>query len=81
MTDPTAKDLGRHDAEITNLKDEVKALKDEIRGTRADISEIKSLLDKTRGGWQALSIAAGIAGAIGAAVMKLVFMGNPTPHP
>lgn len=80
MTDPTSRDLGRHDAEITSLKDEVKALKDEIRGTRADLAEIKSLLDKTRGGWQALSIAAGIAGAIGAAVMKLVFLGNPAPH-
>lgn len=71
---PLVRDVGKHDAQIESLQSEVKAL-------RSDVAEIKSMLDKTRGGWQALSLAAGIAGAIGAAVMKVIFMGNPTPHP
>lgn len=59
-----ARDIGRHDADIENLKSNVQAI-------RADLDEIKELLAQTRGGWRVL-LAVGItASSMGAALVKL----------
>ncbi len=70
---PVDRDIGRHDAQIESLQAEVVLI-------RKDLDEIKRLLERTKGGWQALTVVAGIAGAVGAAVMKLVTMGASPPH-
>lgn len=70
---PAARELGKHDAQITTLQIEVMAL-------RADVAEIKDMLNRTKGGWQALTIVATIAGSIGAMAMKLM-TSSPAPHP
>lgn len=72
MTTPE-RDIGRHDAQIESLQAEVVLI-------RKDLDEIKRLLERTKGGWQALTVVAGIAGAVGAGVMKLVTMGSGTTH-
>lgn len=59
----TERDLGRHEEAIVTLKEEVAAL-------RRDIAEVMKVLAATRGGWRALMAVGGIAGAVGAAVMK-----------
>lgn len=70
---PVDRVIGQHDADIVNMKNE-------IVGLRQDVAEIKELLNRTRGGWQALTIVAGIAGAIGAFITKL-FTISTVPHP
>lgn len=67
-TVPVERDLGKHDAQIDTLQKEVMLI-------RKDLDDIKKLLERTRGGWQALTIVAGIAGSVGAFVMKLFTLG------
>lgn len=64
MTD-IARDIGRHDADIDNLKANVDAI-------RRDLDEIKRLLEQTRGGWRVLMGVGATAGALGAALAKMV---------
>ncbi len=71
-TVPVERDLGKHDAQIDTLQKEVMLI-------RRDLDDIKKLLERTRGGWQALTIVAGIAGSVGAFVMKLFTMGHTSP--
>lgn len=59
------RDIGRHDEAIDTLKDEVAAL-------RKDIAEIKEILASAKGSWKTLVAVGGVAGAIGAALFKLV---------
>jgi hypothetical protein len=59
------RDIGRHDEAIDNLKGEVHAL-------RRDIAEIKSILATAKGGWKTLMILGSIAGAVGAAIVKML---------
>lgn len=55
------RDLGRHDAEISQLKEDMRSLKD-------DVHEIKILLSEAKGGWRVLLLIAGAAGAFGAMI-------------
>lgn len=57
-------DLGRHDAQIEQLKDDMQAVK-------SDVHEIKLMLSEARGGWKTLMMVAGFAAAVGAGMTKL----------
>lgn len=63
MTD-IDREIGRHDADIDNLKTNVQAI-------RKDLDEIKELLAQTRGGWRVLLAVGMSAGTVGAAFAKL----------
>jgi hypothetical protein len=60
------RDLGAHDAEITNLKEQVSAI-------RQDVSEIKVMLSEAKGGWKVLMAVGGIAAALSSAATSLIF--------
>ena len=60
-------DLGRHDAQIEQLKEDMHAMK-------RDVHEIKMILSEARGGWKTLMMVGGIAAAVGAGVSKLAAM-------
>ena len=59
------REIGRHDADIENLKTEMKAV-------REDLDDIKKILEQTRGGWKVLLAVAATAGTVGAALSKLI---------
>lgn len=57
-------DLGRHDAQIEQLKADMSEVK-------SDVHEIKMMLSEARGGWRTLMLVGGIAATVGALVAKL----------
>lgn len=65
MSEAHARDLGRHDAQIESLEREVHAL-------RADISDIKKIVEQTKGAWAMLSWLVALAAAVGAVVTKII---------
>lgn len=65
MSDELHRDIGRHDEAIETLKAEVAAM-------RADLAEIKTMMAQAKGGWRTLMAVAGIAGTIGAGLMKML---------
>lgn len=60
------RDLGRHDAEIENLKTEVHAM-------RVDLSEIKNMLSEATGGWKMLMAVSGLAAALASGITWFIF--------
>jgi len=58
------RDLGRHDAQIEGLQEDMKTLK-------SDVHDIKLMLAEAKGGWRTLVAVSGLAGILGAALMKL----------
>jgi hypothetical protein len=60
------RDLGRHDAEIGNLKKEVHAM-------REDLSEIKQMLSEAKGGWRVLMAVSGLAATVASGFTWFVF--------
>lgn len=60
------RDLGTHDAEIENLKEEVHRM-------RKDLSEIKDILSQAKGGWRTMMAIAGFGAAVGSAITWALF--------
>lgn len=69
-------DLGRHDAQIEALQQQVKQLHTDMQAMNATLQQINTTLSEARGGWKTLMMVGGIAAAVGAAVSKLAtFLG------
>ncbi len=66
MTD-VARDIGKHEAQIEALQQDVHAM-------REDLTEIKALLNQTKGGMRVLIGVGSIGGAVGAALVKFIAM-------
>ena len=58
------RDIGRHDAQIEALKDDMRLMKE-------DIVEIKEILSEARGGWKVAAILGGVSATVGAFAAKL----------
>lgn len=63
MSDQLQRDVGRHDAEIA-------ALKDDMAEVKADVKQVLSTLSEAKGGWKTLMLVAGAAGSVGAFIGK-----------
>ncbi len=59
------RDLGRHDAEISNIKEDLHTVKN-------DVSEIKQMLAEAKGGWRMLMAVGGLAAAVSSAITGMI---------
>jgi hypothetical protein len=65
------REMGRHDADIDNLKKEVMEVRTEIQGLRMEVRDISSTLAEAKGGWRIMMGVAGISGVLGAGATKI----------
>ncbi len=65
-------DLGRHDAQIEGLQQQVKQLHRDMQAMNETLVEINRTLSEARGGWKTLMLVGGIAAAVGASIAKAV---------
>lgn len=63
-------DLGRHDAQIEGLQQQVKQLHRDMQAMNETLVEINRTLSEARGGWKTLMLVGGIAAAVGATIAK-----------
>lgn len=64
MSDDTQRTLGRHDAAIDGIQGRLEEVERKL-------DCVLQTLHEARGGWRALMLVAGIAGAVGAGLSKL----------
>ena len=60
-----SRDIGRHDAQIETLQNDLRLLRD-------DVTEIKEILSEAKGGWKVAAILGGVSATIGAIAAKFV---------
>lgn len=63
-------DLGRHDAQIEGLQQQVKQLHRDMQAMNETLVEINRTLSEARGGWRTLMLVGGVAAAVGASIAK-----------
>lgn len=67
-------DLGRHDAQIEGLQQQVRQLHTDMQAMNVTLQQISTTLSEARGGWKTLMLVGGIAAAVGAGFSKLATM-------
>jgi chromosome condensin MukBEF ATPase and DNA-binding subunit MukB len=60
------RDIGRHDAQIESLQED-------MRSVKTDVHEIKIMLAEAKGGWRTLMAVSSFAGILGAGLMKIMY--------
>ena len=64
--------LGRHEAHIDAMKSTQAEQAEDIRAIKNDIHAIREMLAEAKGGWRTLMWVAGVAGAAGAILAKVI---------
>ncbi len=72
MTPTEQQQLGALVADVANLKDDMAEAKDDRKAMRADVLAIRETLAEARGYWKMGLMIAGLAGAVGALIAKVV---------
>lgn len=74
--DPTAaevqRDIGRHDAQIEGLKEQIRQIHTDNKAMAQQLEEIKEILAGARGGWKTLMAVAGLASIITGMVLHFL---------
>lgn len=66
------RDVGKHDAQIEALQQQVNRLHQDLSSVISKLEEINQTLSEAKGGWRTLMMVAGIASAVTAAGTKIV---------
>ena len=62
---------------LGDLKARMIRVETDSNEARSDIKAIRSILDQAKGGWKTIALVAGVAGAMGALIAKIVpFIGS-----
>jgi prefoldin subunit 5 len=71
MSTEIHRDLGKHEAHIEALQEQVNHLHQDMGRVMQQLSEIQSTLSEAKGGWKTLMWVAGFSAAIGGAFVKV----------
>lgn len=65
MNDGLQRDIGRHDAQIDNLQQQMERVLEELH-------DIKETLSEAKGGWRMLMLVGGASATMGAGLVKAI---------
>ena len=72
-------DIGRHEAQIESLQEQVKLLHADMVRMNATLTSIQTTLSEARGGWKVLMMVAGVSSVVGGLFVKLATWANWLP--
>lgn len=66
------RDIGRHDAQIESLQDQVERLHTDLSTVLTELRSINRTLSEARGGWRMLLAVGGLSSVLTSAVWQMV---------
>lgn len=70
MMDTINRDIGRLEANVSNLKLELADVKAEVHEIKAALARIEAQMSEARGGWKAIMIIGGVSATLTGVVIK-----------
>jgi hypothetical protein len=80
MSEEIHRDLGKHDAQIEALKEQVNHLHEDMKQVMEQLSSIQQTLSEAKGGWRTLLWISGLSATIGGAVVKIAMWFQAVPR-
>lgn len=72
MTEEIQRDLGRHDAKIEALEQDIHLMRKDVIKIYEKLEEISVTLATAQGGWKAMMLLGGISATFGALLVKFL---------
>jgi hypothetical protein len=66
------RDLGKHEAQIESLNEQVKRMHEDQQLMMAQLADIKQTLSEAKGGWKTLMWVGGFSAALGGIIVKVM---------
>jgi len=79
MSTEIHRDLGKHEAHIEALQEQVKHLHNDMEKVMSQLTEIQATLSEAKGGWKTLMWVAGFSAAMGGFFVKVASWLNVFP--
>ena len=79
MSTEIHRDLGKHEAHIESLQEQVKHLHNDMEKVMVQLAEIQATLSEAKGGWKTLMWVAGFSAAMGGIFVKVASWLNVFP--
>jgi len=67
-----SRDLGRHDAEIIGLKEDIAKLASSVEKLGQQLADVQTTLTEAKGGWRVLMMIGGAAGALSITLRDMI---------
>jgi hypothetical protein len=80
MSEEIHRDLGKHDAQIEALKEQVNHLHEDMKQVMEQLSGIQQTLSEAKGGWRTLLWISGLSATIGGVVVKIAMWFQAVPR-
>lgn len=80
MSEEIHRDLGKHDAQIEALKEQVNHLHEDMKQVMEQLSGIQQTLSEAKGGWRTLLWISGLSATIGGVVVKVAMWFQAVPR-
>lgn len=71
MIDNINRDLGRLEANVSNLKLELADVKAEVHEIKASLARIEATMSEARGGWKAVMLIGGVSATMTGVIIKI----------
>jgi len=80
MSTEIHRDLGKHDAQIESLNQQVNRMHDDMQQMMSQLASIQQTLSEAKGGWKTLMWVGGLSAALGGVLVKVMTWLNFLPR-
>ena len=67
------REIATHSADIRHIQEDMDKMIEQMKAMQATLMDISATLSEAKGGWRVLMMIGGVSGAVGAAIVKLVY--------
>ena len=67
------REIATHSSDIRHIQDDMDKMIEQMKVMQATLTDISATLSEAKGGWRVLMLVGGVSGAVGAALVKLLY--------
>ena len=68
------REVATHSSDIRHIQDDMDKMLEQMKAMQVTLTSINETLSEAKGGWRVLMLIGGVSGAIGAAIVKLLYL-------
>ena len=68
------REVATHSSDIRHIQDDMDKMLEQMKAMQVTLTSINETLSEAKGGWRVLMLIGGVSGAVGAAIVKFLYL-------